>query len=235
MGFFVKNLENVQGDERDWIIFSTTFGRDAIGGFRRNFGVLGQQGGERRLNVAITRARAKILLVTSLPVSEISSWVANRGKTAFRSRDYLQGWMAYVERINCGDFKAASELLTSLNGGAGHAGRSQSNHEPMVSNFRDEVADFWGEGYEPVVAQGDAFGVDFALVDARTGLFGFGVECESPKHAVLTTARARELWRPSVISASLPALHRVALREWYHDRRREQDRLRSAAKAALGR
>ena len=45
MGFFVKNVENVQGDERDVIIFSTTFGRDKHGAFRRNFGVLGQTGG----------------------------------------------------------------------------------------------------------------------------------------------------------------------------------------------
>ena len=56
VGFFVKNLENVQGDERDWIVFSTTFGRDEEGVFRRSFGALNQQGGERRLNVAVTRA-----------------------------------------------------------------------------------------------------------------------------------------------------------------------------------
>jgi hypothetical protein len=64
MGFFVKNVENVQGDERDVIVFSSTFGRNAQGTFRRSFGVLGQTGGERRLNVAVTRAREKIVLVT---------------------------------------------------------------------------------------------------------------------------------------------------------------------------
>ena len=72
MGFFVKNLENVQGDERDVIVFSTTFGRDARGTFRRHFGALGQRGGERRLNVAITRARERVILITSLPVPEIA-------------------------------------------------------------------------------------------------------------------------------------------------------------------
>ena len=54
MGFFVKNVENVQGDERDVIVFSTTFGRNEHGVFRKNFGALGQAGGERRLNVAVT-------------------------------------------------------------------------------------------------------------------------------------------------------------------------------------
>jgi len=236
MGFFVKNLENVQGDERDWIVFSTTFGRDASGIFRRNFGVLGQHGGERRLNVAITRARAKVLVITSLPVSEVGSWTTNHGRRRPSiPRDYLQGWLAYAEHLSAGELKAASELLAALNGGSDHAGPRQDKGQPLVSIFRDEVTDFLrSDGYEPVAAHDDAFGVDFALVDPRTGLFGLGIECEAPHHAILTTARARELWRPSVITASMPALHRVALREWYHSRKKEQDRLRAAARAALG-
>ena len=83
MGFFVKNVENVQGDERDIIIFSTTFGRDPNGTFRRSFGVLGQTGGERRLNVAITRARDKVVIVTSMPVKGISDWL-ERGARALQ-------------------------------------------------------------------------------------------------------------------------------------------------------
>jgi primosomal replication protein N'' len=63
-GFFVKNVENVQGDERDVVVFSSTFGRNDQGAIRRNFGVLGQVGGERRLNVAVTRARKKVVLMT---------------------------------------------------------------------------------------------------------------------------------------------------------------------------
>src|SRR5687768_3939024 len=66
-GLFVKNLENVQGDERDHIIISTTYGPDAAGKFRRNFGPLGTSGGGRRLNVLVTRARDELHLVTSIP------------------------------------------------------------------------------------------------------------------------------------------------------------------------
>jgi primosomal replication protein N'' len=78
MGFFVKNVENVQGDERDVIIFSSTFGRNAQGAFRRAFGVLGQVGGERRLNVAVTRASETVVLVTSMPIAEISDFLSTR-------------------------------------------------------------------------------------------------------------------------------------------------------------
>jgi hypothetical protein len=66
-GLFVKNLENVQGDERDHIIISTTYGPDAKGRFYRRFGPVGRQGGGRRLNVLVTRARQEVHLVTSIP------------------------------------------------------------------------------------------------------------------------------------------------------------------------
>ncbi|QRN93002.1 DUF4011 domain-containing protein [Archangium violaceum] len=66
-GLFVKNLENVQGDERDHIIISTTYGPDAKGRFYRRFGPLGSAGGGRRLNVLVTRARQMVHLVTSIP------------------------------------------------------------------------------------------------------------------------------------------------------------------------
>ena len=66
-GLFVKNLENVQGDERDHIIISTTYGPDTRGKFYRRFGPLGRAGGGRRLNVLVTRAREQVHLVTSIP------------------------------------------------------------------------------------------------------------------------------------------------------------------------
>jgi hypothetical protein len=69
-GLFVKNLENVQGDERDHIIISTTYGPDKHGKFYRRFGPLLQPGGGRRLNVLVTRARQEIHLVTSIPRQE---------------------------------------------------------------------------------------------------------------------------------------------------------------------
>ncbi|MEZ0390515.1 MAG: AAA domain-containing protein [Verrucomicrobium sp.] len=69
-GLFVKNLENVQGDERDVMIICTTFGNDAKGKFRRNFGALSQREGGRRLNVLVTRARTAVHVFTSIPAAE---------------------------------------------------------------------------------------------------------------------------------------------------------------------
>lgn len=72
-GIFVKNLENVQGDERDHLIISTTYGPDKNGKFRRNFGPVGKPGGGRRLNVLVTRAREQIHIVTSIPRAEYAT------------------------------------------------------------------------------------------------------------------------------------------------------------------
>jgi hypothetical protein len=98
-GLFVKNLESVQGDERDHIIISTTYGPDSKGKFRRNFGPLNRMGGGRRLNVLITRAREAVHLVTSIPRTEyLSATVVPPGQTpngAFLLFSYLR----FAERL----------------------------------------------------------------------------------------------------------------------------------------
>ncbi len=235
MGFFVKNLENVQGDERDWIVFSTTFGRDSSGTFRRNFGVLGQHGGERRLNVAVTRARKKVLLTTSMPVNEVSAWAGQNGRrTPSTPRDFLQGWLTYAERLHAGDFEQSRHLLASLNGQHAALHATLGSHTATSSRFVEEVGNFIRQlGHEPMPAQGDAFGLDFAITHPGTGQFGLGIECDSHNHPVLASARARELWRPSVLRSSIGFIHRVNSRGWYHHRSDEQQRLRVAVERAL--
>jgi len=228
MRFFVKNLENVQGDERDWIVFSTTFGRDANGVFRRNFGVLGQQGGERRLNVAVTRAREKVVVITSMPVAEISTFTTSSGhRQAHFARDFLQAYLDYAQRVHSGDLAGAENSLRLLTGNdaakTAQQGVERRQFAIRVANFLED------HGHKPVFGEdSDAFALDLALVDPRTGLFGLGIECDPPRHNLLFAARARELWRPRVLGRSIPRLHRVWSRAWYHDRDAEQRRLLDA-------
>lgn len=98
-GLFVKNLENVQGDERDVIIVSTTFGKDKEGKFRRNFGALSRIGGERRLNVLVTRARAEIILMTSIPREEYQPGLESANGNKPNGRHYLYSYLCYAERL----------------------------------------------------------------------------------------------------------------------------------------
>ncbi|HKX77570.1 MAG TPA: AAA domain-containing protein [Novosphingobium sp.] len=232
MGFFVKNVENVQGDERDVIVFSSTFGRNAQGTFRRFFGVLGQNGGERRLNVAVTRARQKVILVTSMPIPLISDLLSTR-RQATSPRDFLQAYFEYARCVSDGDLEAAGVLLTRL---TPEQRRGHGRYDGLGDGLEEAVAEeIRALGWQPSAVSDDgAFGLDFAIEDPRTGLYGIGIECDAPRHGLLEAARARELWRPSVLRRSIPVIHRVSSHRWFHEPARERERLKAAVTAALG-
>ncbi|MEQ1611437.1 MAG: AAA domain-containing protein [Hyphomicrobiaceae bacterium] len=231
MRFFVKNVENVQGDERDQIIFSTTFGYNRARSFRRNFGVLGQSGGERRLNVAVTRARKKITLVTSMPIDLISD-VMSKGAKPERPKDFLQLYLAYATALSRGDHGTSAQYLKQVM-------RDPANAPDVERACQDGLATSVAAyvrslGIDPTPANdGSAFGIDFAIRHPRRGTYGIGIECDGHLHPILTRARAREIWRRSVMRKSIPVIHRVSLRGWYHDRASEQARLRNAIEQAL--
>src|SRR5690606_9923375 len=90
---FVKNLENVQGDERDVILFSICYGPDPDGKFVHNFGPLNLEGGERRLNVAVTRAREQLRIFASLRAGQIDS-----AKATAKGASDLKLFLDYAER-----------------------------------------------------------------------------------------------------------------------------------------
>lgn len=232
MGAFVKNVENVQGDERDVIVFSTTFGRTATGFFRRSFGVLGQSGGQRRLNVAVTRAREKIKLVTSIPIAKVSDFLATRRELA-GPRDYLQAYLEYARLVSEGDLDAARTLCARVSSSGPLA--SPSGRESVSDGFVKSVdAHLRALGHEPVATRDqEALGVALAIEDARTGHWGIGIECGVPRHPLLTTARAREIWRPRLLRRTYPVVHRISAHAWYHDHDGERRRLEAAVAASL--
>lgn len=232
VSFFVKNVENVQGDERDVIVFSSTFGRNSQGTFRRFFGVLGQTGGQRRLNVAVTRAKRKVVLVTSMPIDQISDLLSTR-RQAVSPRDYLQAYFEYARCMSDGDLGAADALLGRL---TTEPRRTQFRDDSLRDGLEDAVAaEIRLLGWEPrPVSDEGAFGLDFAIEDPRTGLYGIGIECDAPRHGLLETARSREIWRPAVLRRSIPVIHRVSSHRWFHEPDRERARLKAAVESALG-
>lgn len=235
VGFFVKNVENVQGDERDIIVFSSTFGRNAQGTFRRSFGVLGQAGGERRLNVAVTRAREKVVLVTSMPIPLISDLLATV-RQAESPRDYLQAYFEYARALSSGELERTRSLLGRL-----APRREEHGSRTPGANERDGFQEAVAEeierlGFRPLpVPEEGVFGFDFAIENPRTGLFGIAIECDAPRDPLLDRARPREVWRPGVLRRSIPVVHRVSSRGWLQAPAEEKARLRAAIEAALRR
>lgn len=233
MSVFVKNVENVQGDERDVIIFSSTFGRNSQGTFRRSFGVLGQKGGERRLNVAVTRARQKVIMVTSMPIGDISD-VLTTHRLPTTPRDFLQGYMEYARAISSGELDTAMALLRRMTI-TRRDYRSSGARNQVIDGLRTSVATYieslgWSITSS---AEDDAFGLDFAIEDPSTRMFAIGIECDAPRHDLLTTARAREVWRPSILRKAVGRIYRVSSHAWYHSPEPERERLRAAINTTM--
>jgi primosomal replication protein N'' len=146
------------------MIFSSTFGPNAQGTFRRNFGVLGQAGGERRLNVAVTRARKKVVMVTSMPIAKVSEMLTTR-RPPSTPRDYLQVYLEYARMISEGEVEASRKLLgrmvTDRSAGPDRDDFESDGFTESVENYLKEL------GWVPARARGGAFGLDFAIEDAH--------------------------------------------------------------------
>ncbi|CAM1353141.1 protein kinase domain-containing protein [Tenacibaculum ascidiaceicola] len=229
MGFFVKNVENVQGDERDMILFSTTFGFNKQGVFRRNFGALGHRGGERRLNVAITRARHKIVIATSMPIKDISDMLST-GRSPSKPRDYIQGYLKYTETHFDNQIEIANQSLKRLS-----LRKIKESKALKNDGFKNTVKNYIHSlGYETVENNdNNVFYLDLAIEDKKTGRFVIGVECDVPHNSLLKNARHREIWRTLILKKSIPHIHRTTSYKWLQDTENEKLRLKHAIENAL--
>jgi very-short-patch-repair endonuclease len=212
-GFFVKNLEAVQGDERDVIIFSIGYGFDEFGKITVNFGALNRPKGWRRLNVAITRARQRVEVVSSIRAADIPE---TRNESVRHLIDYLD----YAER-----------------GMPALALRYTDDHRDTESPFEDSVLDTiksWGHRVTPQVG---AAGYRIDLGVRHPGyageVYAIGVECDGAMYHSSPSARDRDRLREQVLVGLGWNLHRIWGTAWYRNRHQEEERLRTAIEAAI--
>lgn len=176
--FFVKNLERVQGDERDAIILSVGYGKTPHGRVLHRFGPLNIEGGERRLNVAMTRARVRMTVVSALRAQDLDP-SRLKAKGAIMLRDFL----AYVE-------SGAAALP-----GAARAAASGSVGDPLLHDLAERLR------RERLVVHED-FGtaehrIDLAIEDPHhRGRVLVAVETDGPRYAALHSTRDRDRLRP---------------------------------------
>jgi very-short-patch-repair endonuclease len=192
--FFVKNLENIQGDERDVIFLSITFGKDANGRPSANFGALNRDGGWRRLNVLITRARRRCLVFSSIRHDDI-----DLGSTQARGVVALKEFLYAAEH---GRLKDA----------AVPGGDHDSEFEASVCRaLRDR-------GWEVHAQVGCAgFAIDLAVVDPRSpGRYLLGIECDGATYHSSPTARDRDRLRQEVLEDLGWTIHRIWSTDWFH-------------------
>ena len=210
-GFFVKNLENVQGDERDVIILSIGYGRDQQHRMTMGFGPLNKSGGERRLNVAITRAREKVILVSSIKSSDIDESSGASGTLTLRS------YLDYAE-------KGPSALEYDTHQG----GELESPLE------EDVAAEIRSMGFEVVPQVGcSGYRIDIGVVDPKQpGSYLLGVECDGATYHSAYGARDRDRLRQQVLESLGWRVHRIWSPTWVDRRESEIQRLRTAIERA---
>ena len=200
---FVKNLENVQGDERDVILFSIGYAPDANSKFSMNFGPLNRQGGERRLNVAITRAKEQVVVFSSIHADQIELSRTNAVGAA-----HLKYFLDYAEKkVNI------------------YSGADSAN---STDGLQNEIAEFLtGKGYTVERNVGcSGFRIDLALRHPdRPDEFLLGIECDNTAYAAQKTTRDRDNLRHQILKGLGWHTCRAWCVDWAFDREQAEKAL----------
>lgn len=212
--FFIKNLENVQGDERDTIIFSICYGKNAQGRMYMRFGPLGHQGGERRLNVAITRAKYNVKLVGSILPEDI-----DLNKTKSDGVKMLRSYIRFAIE--------GSNILSKP---------KKQNQLYEVDTFSQYVGAFLEkQGFKIKMNIGNSdYTVDIAVEHPkREGCYFAGIECDGNSYYMARTVRDRDHLRPVILEQMGWKMYHVWSTEWIRNPENEQRRLVEFLREAL--
>jgi predicted DNA-binding WGR domain protein len=207
-GLLVKNLENIQGDERDVILLSICYGYGPDGRMLMNFGPINQGGGEKRLNVAFSRAKKHMAVVSSIRFSDVKN-VYNDGANSLRS--YLQ----YSAAMSCGDLALARVVLKNLNPvGAAAAGRDAAP-DAVVSAL---AAALRARGFEVELAVGHShFRCDLAVKRPADAAFALAVFVDTEGYYREHDSIERDVLRPKLLRAFGWDVAHVLAKDWYED------------------
>lgn len=208
---FVKNLENVQGDERDVILFSVGYGPDKKGNVSMNFGPLNNAGGERRLNVAVSRARQEMMVFSTMRSSHID---LRRSKA--RGVEGLKHFLEYAEQ------QVLAENIQST------ASRPDT---PLARQIADAIAE---KGYVVNVNVGRShFKVDVAVSRQESpDAYVLGILLDGESYRDTQTTRDREIVQPSVLEGLGWRVMRVWSVDWLNNPQRVIDRVMEQLQAA---
>jgi len=208
--FFIKNLENVQGDERDVILISVGYAKNKQGYMAMRFGPLGADGGERRLNVLISRAKRRCEVYASITDDDIDlERTKGKGVVAFKL------FLHYAR--------------------TGKLGLSERTGRDMDSVFEEQVAaGLQARGYQVHPQVGIAgFFIDLAIADAeRPGRYILGIECDGAAYHDARSARDRDRLRQAVLEDHGWIIHRIWSSDWFQRPKAELEKVVAAIEKA---
>lgn len=208
-GLLVKNLENMQGDERDLVILSVCYGPGPDGTMRMGFGPINQAGGERRLNVAFSRAKRHMAVVSSIEPGQITN-LHNDGARC------LQGYLAYARAISSGEVETAARFLEAMrprsaSGRPVEGARRSAVREALAAALRDR-------GHQVVADLGySRFRCDLAVRSAGARDHQLALFVDEPGDGTGRAVLESALYRPRLLEAFGWRRLTVGPVEWYRD------------------
>jgi len=228
--FFVKNLENIQGDERDIMIISTTFGKKENGKFTQQFGPVIQSKGHRMLNVIITRAKFQVFVCSSLPGEYIHGYSDLLRQHGNRGRAVLYAYLAYAQAVSDGNEDLRKAILENLS--AHCSEKFYEDPEPGIgseSPFEDEVYSTLARhiGAERIVQQHTVggFRIDMAIRSTTTDRPFIAIECDGAKYHSSAEAYAWDMFRQEQLEKYGFVFHRIWSTNWWDAEERETEKL----------
>lgn len=209
VSLFVKNLENVQGDERDIIIFSIGYAKNEFGKVNYTFGSLSIEGGENRLNVAITRAKSKIYVVTSIEPEELKV-----DSSKYPGPRLLKSYLTYVRAISDGNIEEVKTILSSF-GESVNATKSFSAILPIENQIAASLTKL---GYKVDVDLGNSNSkISLAVYDKALDKYLLGIETDQSVLSSSTSVLERDVYRNNFLKSKGWKIFRVWSRDWWHN------------------
>ena len=207
-GIFIKNLENVQGDERDIIIFSIGYAANDAGKVYTAFGSLSAEGGQNRLNVAITRAKKKVIVVTSIEPEELKvDGTKNKGPKL------LQKYLMYVRAVSDGNATDAAAVLAELSPQEAPQETYHLERVDIAAEMKDKLEK---QGYIVDTGLGSKNNrVSLAVYDKESERYLVGVELDYDAFAASDSAIERDVYKPRFLEERGWSIERVWCRDWW--------------------
>lgn len=222
-GFFIKNLENIQGDEMDVIIISATYGKGANGNFSERFGPLNLDRSYKLLNVLVTRARDKVYICSSIPQENISNYHSLLEEYKNNKKAILYAYLAYAKAISAQQLDDAEAVKEEL--------LKNSHDRPRFNNLKEGLIEspFEQEVYECLI---EKINPDFITPQKRIGGFRVDflieingkkvvIECDGKSYHSTNEAYAYDVFRQKELESLGYRVYRIWSTRWWHNHTQE--------------
>jgi len=232
-GMFIKNLENIQGDERDVIILSTTYGIKKDGNFAERFGPINHKKGYKLLNVIITRAKFKLYCITSIPESKFlnyKDYLISDGSNTKSGKASFFAYLAYCKAISERDNDSRLSVLTTLTENTTKSPNYDSfRGGDLESPFEEEVFQSLADrfGTEKLIPQFKfaGFRIDIVYDSKIIGVPKIAIECDGAKYHSSREAYLYDLHRQKILEKHGFVFHRIWSTNWWRNSKKEMTKL----------